>query len=112
MSSFFVEMLRSEAKWFPRFLGLCKEKLKRLKLKGGNNILIFILTQILTCCSYRQVVSIIGRYHWTTRQAIYELRSRARIHAFRRGYVKAKERITFTIPDNEYQYGDGTMQGI
>ena len=94
MSSFCVEMLRSEAKWLLRFLGFCEEKLECLKHKEledfiPDKILIPLPENIiLTCESYRQVVVLLRRHHWTTRQVIYELRTRARIQAFHPGYVK------------------------
>ena len=49
-------MLRSEAKWFPEFLSLCKDKFLSLLLRREENLLISLLERILTCYSYRQVV--------------------------------------------------------
>ena len=77
-SSLISKMLRSEAKWFPHFLRLCKDKLLFLLLRREENLLIPLLESILTCYSYRQVVTLLRRHHWTTRQAIFELRKRAR----------------------------------
>ena len=102
MLSFCVEMLRSEVKWFPKFLSLCRVKLECLKREDledrfliRDNILIPLLEKILPCDSYRQVVALLRRHHWTKRQAIYELRTRARIQAFHPWYVKDKEIYRF-----------------
>lgn len=76
--SFISKMLRSEAKWFSRFLRLCKDKLLVLLLRREENSLIPLLEKILTCYSYRQVITLLRRHHWTTRQVIFELRKEAR----------------------------------
>ena len=126
-------MLRSEAKWFPKFLDLCKDELECLKREDledsifiGDNILIPLLENIiLTCDSYRHVVVLLRRHHWTTRQVIYQLRTRARIHAFHPGYVKDEhvyrfhERFMYRFHNlghwNAYHliiHKDGTMQRL
>ena len=73
-------MLRSEVRWFPTFLRLCREKLLKISQvwTREDNDLIPLLERVLTCGSYHQVVQLLRRYHWVTRQVIYELRTLAR----------------------------------
>ena len=73
-------MLRSEVSWFPTFLRLCREKLldiSKVWTREDNDI-IPLLERVLTCDSYRQLVQLLRRHHWVTRQVIYELRTQAR----------------------------------
>ena len=69
-------MLRSEVVWFPRFLLLCRVK----KLHVPKECPYFdLLDRILTCRSYREVHAHLEGYHWLTVQAVYALRTQARL---------------------------------
>ena len=71
-------MLRSEVRWFPTFLRLCREKLIKISQvwTREDNDIIPLLERVLTCRSYRHVVQLLRRHHWIARQVIYELRTR------------------------------------
>ena len=72
-------MLRSEVRWFPTFLRLCREKWLELSLDWTtDNPTLPLLEAVLACDSYRQVVDILKHHHWIARQVIYELRTQAR----------------------------------
>ena len=77
-------MLRSEVGWFPRFLRLCREKLVDISKvwTRKENALIPLLERVLTCQSYRHVVQLLRHHHWVDKQAIYELRTLARINTY------------------------------
>ena len=47
-----------------------------------ENPLIPLLERVLMCHSYRHVVKLLRRHHWVDRQAIYELRTLARINFY------------------------------
>ena len=87
MTSFDVEMLRSEAEWFPHFLSLCQAMLLRLWSKRDGNPMVGLLESILTVNSYRQVGDILSGHDWIPRQTIYSLGSRARLIAYYPTYV-------------------------
>ena len=75
-------MLRSEVGWFPTILRLCLKKLMAISRvwTREDNPLIPLLERVLTCGSYRHVVQLLRRHHWVDRQAIYDLRTLARIN--------------------------------
>ena len=77
-------MLRSEVRWFPTFLRLCREKLMKISQvwTREDNDIIPLLERVLTCRSYRHVVQLLRRHHWVTRQVIYELRTLARNNTY------------------------------
>ena len=97
-SSLISKMLRSEAKWFPHFMSLCEDKLLFLLSRQEENLLIPLLESILTCQSYRQVTTLLNRHHWATRQAIYILRTRARLIAYYPTYVSDGSQYCFHNP--------------
>ena len=74
-------MLRSEVRWFPTFLRLCREKwVKLCQDWTTDNPTLPLLEAVLACDSYRQVVQLLRRHHWIARQVIYELRTQVRIN--------------------------------
>ena len=77
-------MLRSEVAWFPTFLQLCREKKFHISKTWTReeNPLIPLLERILTCHSYRHVAQLLRRHNWVTRQAIYALRTQARLNTY------------------------------
>ena len=77
-------MLRSEVRWFPTFLRLCREKWVTLCQDWNgrdDNPTQPLLEGVLACDSYRQVVQLLRRHHWIARQVIYELRTQAILQA-------------------------------
>ena len=75
-------MLRSERRWFPTFLRLCREKWVTLCQDWTTeNPTLPLLETVLPCDSYRQVVDILKHHHWVARQVIYELRTQAILQA-------------------------------
>jgi len=70
-------MLRGEARWFPRFLELCRKETAKL---SSDNPLRQVMERILDCDSYRRVRFILDleKDHWL-RYVLYHLRSKARL---------------------------------
>ena len=74
-------MLRSEVRWFPTFLRLCREEWLELCQDWNgrdDNPTLPLLEAVLACDNYRQVVQLLRHHHWIARQVIYELRTQAR----------------------------------
>ena len=70
-------MLRSEGRWFPRFLELCREESTKL---SSDDPLRQVMERILDCDSYRRVRFILDREKddWL-RYVLFHLRIRARL---------------------------------
>ena len=77
-------MLQSEVAWFPVFLQLCQGKKSHISKSWTReeNPLIPLLECIRTCHIFHYVVRILRRHHWVTRQAIYALRTEARLNTY------------------------------